>query len=305
MFVIDGVQAGSMQDINPNDIESIQVLKDAGSAAIYGVSGGNGVAIITTKKGKSGKSIFSYDAFYGTQQPKSGNVFNLLNSQGMKTLVAGIDPARAAKVYPNNTIPTYGYHGPTTSGVTNDPTILNSYNFDASNPANDFLIMQFNQTGTDWYHAVFKPAPIQSHTITASGGGMKNTYLVSFNYLDQEGTMVYTYLKRYVARVNTTFSITDHVRVGEHAYITYRQTPFYGGGLSSQNEGDVVGNLFISPTIPVYDVKGNFAGTFDTPGGEPPGTSTNPVAIQARTANNYNKTWNILGDAFADWLAFQ
>jgi TonB-linked SusC/RagA family outer membrane protein len=300
LYVIDGVQVGGMGDINPTDIESIQVLKDAGSAAIYGVSGGNGVIIVTTKKGKSGKTVFNYDGFYGSQNPKGGNVLHLLDSKGMLDLVSQLDPTRAAKLYPNGKIPKYGYHGPTTSGVTDDDAILSSYNFDAANPANDFLVMKFNQTGTDWFHEVFKPAAIQSHTITASGGSSKNSYLLSLNYLDQQGTMIYTYLKRYAVRINTIFNINDHFRMGEHAYITYRQTPFYGGAFSNQNESNLISNLFISPTIPVHDAGGNFAGTYDVPGGEPLGTSFNPVAMQTRTRNNYFRSWNLLGDAFME-----
>lgn len=80
LVIIDGVPA-SLHDINPNDIASIQVLKDAGSAAIYGVRGSNGVIIVTTKSGQAGKTRFSYDGYIGTQRPLSGNVFHLLNSQ--------------------------------------------------------------------------------------------------------------------------------------------------------------------------------------------------------------------------------
>src|SRR6185312_15362161 len=80
LYVVDGVQQGDMRDVNPNDIESISVLKDAGATAIYGVGGGNGVVVITTKKGKQGKTRFTYDAFYGTQRPLGGNPYGVLSS---------------------------------------------------------------------------------------------------------------------------------------------------------------------------------------------------------------------------------
>lgn len=83
LYIIDGVQ-GSIRDLNANDIESIQVLKDAGAASIYGVRGSNGVIIVTTKRGKSGKATVTYDAYVGTQRPASGNPF-LLNTQEMAT----------------------------------------------------------------------------------------------------------------------------------------------------------------------------------------------------------------------------
>jgi TonB-dependent SusC/RagA subfamily outer membrane receptor len=102
LYVIDGVQSGSMSDVNPNDIASIQVLKDAGAASIYGVSGGNGVVIITTKKGKQGKTVFSYDGYYGTQVPKGGNVFNKLNPSEMSKLAYAVNDVSTTKaLYPD------------------------------------------------------------------------------------------------------------------------------------------------------------------------------------------------------------
>ncbi|MCZ0211510.1 TonB-dependent receptor plug domain-containing protein, partial [Streptomyces sp. UMAF16] len=85
LVMIDGVQ-GNLQDVNPSDIESIQVLKDAGAAAIYGVQGSNGVIIVTTKRGRQGKARISYDAFVGTQRPLK-NGFNLENTQGYANVV--------------------------------------------------------------------------------------------------------------------------------------------------------------------------------------------------------------------------
>ncbi len=84
LVIIDGVQAG-LNNINAEDIESIQVLKDAGAASIYGVRGANGVIVVTTKKGKAGKAVLSYDSYYGTQRPLK-NGFNLLNPQEMADL---------------------------------------------------------------------------------------------------------------------------------------------------------------------------------------------------------------------------
>jgi TonB-dependent SusC/RagA subfamily outer membrane receptor len=129
LYVVDGVQVGDMSLVNPNDIESISVLKDAGAAAIYGISGGNGVIVVTTKKGKAGKSQLSYDGFYGVQEPLSGNVWDLMNpvQQSQLAFTAG-DKATQA-LYPGGpgVIPTYGYHGATAppgfgvAGVTSDP----------------------------------------------------------------------------------------------------------------------------------------------------------------------------------------
>lgn len=303
LYVIDGVQTNSMSDINPNDIESISVLKDAGSAAIYGVSGGNGVVLITTKRGKSGKSTISYDGYYGTQVPPGGNVWHILSPTDMSKLayVAG-DNGTASKIYPGGagTIPTYGWAGTLGAGAGN--TIdLSTYKFDPNTPGNDFLIQKFNQQGTDWFHEIFNSAPIQSHTVTASGGNDKNQYLFSLGYLDQQGTLIYTYLKRYQARVNTVFNINDHFRVGENVTLYYRQTPYNGGSFGNQAENNAISMSYrIMPQIPVYDIGGNFGGTFDGPGGEPLGNASNPVANQYRTKDNYNKSWNVVGSAYAE-----
>src|SRR6185312_877569 len=150
LYVVDGVQVGDMSTVNPNDIASISVLKDAGAAAIYGISGGNGVVVVTTKKGQAGATKLSYDGFYGTQRPLSGNVWHLMNPEQQSELAfrAGDKPTEA--LYPGGAgvIPTYGYHGNTAagafgnSGVTNDAGILQYYNFDKSNPGNDFLIQK-------------------------------------------------------------------------------------------------------------------------------------------------------------------
>src|SRR5665213_2164693 len=180
LYVIDGVQVGDMSTLNPNDIASISVLKDAGAAAIYGISGGNGVVVVTTKRGQSGATKISYDGFYGTQRPLSGNVWHLMNPEQQSELAFRAKDKPTEALYPGGAgvIPTYGYHGPAgsggafgNSGVTSDPGILQYYNFDASNPGNDFLIQKFaTGAGTDWFHSVFKPAPTQQHTLTASGG---------------------------------------------------------------------------------------------------------------------------------------
>ncbi len=108
LYIIDGVQ-GDIHNINPNDIQSIQILKDAGAASIYGVRGSNGVVIITTKKGKSGKTVFSYDLSYGIQQPLSGNPFHLLNTQEMAALTFKADPSTI--LYPGGIVPDFLYQG--------------------------------------------------------------------------------------------------------------------------------------------------------------------------------------------------
>jgi TonB-linked SusC/RagA family outer membrane protein len=310
LYVIDGVQAGDMSNVNPNDIESISVLKDAGSAAIYGIAGGNGVIVITTKKGKAGKSQISYDGFYGTQQPLSGNVFNLMNPEQQSQLAFTAGDKATEALYPGGpgVIPTYGYHGTTgvpvfgTAGVTSDPNILQYYKFDPANPSNDFLIQKFaTGAGTDWFHAVFKQAPEQSHTITGSGGNDKSTYLFALEYLNQQGTLLNNFDKKYQARVNTTTSVlNNHVRFGETGFVTYTEANGDYNGTQQQEGGPIAYIFREMPIIPVYDVAGNYGGGYDGPSGEPLGNGSNPYAILARNSTNHEHFVRVDGNIFAE-----
>ncbi len=310
LYVIDGVQVGDMSTLNPNDIASISVLKDAGAAAIYGISGGNGVVVVTTKRGQSGATKISYDGFYGTQRPLSGNVWHLMNPQQQSELAfrAGDKPTEA--LYPGGAgvIPTYGYHGPAgsggafgSSGVTSDPGILQYYNFDASNPGNDFLIQKFaTGAGTDWFHSIFKPAPTQQHTITASGGNDHSNYLFSVNYVDQEGTLLNNYEKRASARLNTNFVVKKHIRFGENGYVTARQNNGGYNGTQQQEGGGIAFTYREMPIIPVLDVKGNYGGTYDGPTGEPLGNGQSPYAMQSHQSTNKAHFVTIEGNVFAE-----
>jgi TonB-linked SusC/RagA family outer membrane protein len=309
LYVIDGVQVGDMSTVNPNDIESISVLKDAGAAAIYGISGGNGVIVVTTKKGRPGKTTISYDAYYGTQRPLSGNVWHLMNPQQQSELAFTAKDAATQALYPGGPgkIPTYGYHGPSAvgtfgaSGVTSDNSILQYYKFDAANPGNDFLIQQFaTGSGTDWFHSIFTPAPEQSHTITASGGGDRSTYLFAVNYLNQKGTLLNNYEKRYQARLNTSFTVKDHIRFGESGYVTYRENNGGYNGTQQQEGGSISYTYREMPIIPVYDVQGHFGGGFDGPTGEPLGNGSNPYAIMARQSTNKAHFVTVQGNIFAE-----
>jgi len=310
LYVIDGVQTGDMSLVNPSDIESISVLKDAGAAAIYGISGGNGVIVVTTKKGKAGKTTVSYDGYYGTQQPLGGNVWHLMNPSQQSQLAFTAGDLATEKLYPGGpgTIPTYGYHGGSavgtfgSAGVTSDPGILQYYKFDASNHGNDFLIQQFaTGAGTDWFHTIFKNAPEQQHTITASGGTDKSTFLFALNYVNQQGTLIEDYEKRYQARLNSTFSVFNNkIRIGENGFVTYREN---NGGYngSQQNEGGSISYTYREmPVIPQFDVAGHYGGTYDGPGGEPLGNGSSPYYQQMSQATNNAHFVYVQGNLFAE-----
>ncbi|MEP7107121.1 MAG: TonB-dependent receptor [Ferruginibacter sp.] len=293
LVVIDGTP-GNMHDLNVNDIQSIQVLKDAGAAAIYGVRGSNGVIIITTKKGKHGKPVVTYDAYIGTQRPlKEG--WNLANPTENANAIweqyknTGI--AASHKQYGSGATPVIPDYITPTAGKEGDP---------GTNPATYALytnqITKANKSGTDWFHEIFKPALIQDHNISVSGGGDKSTFLFSMNYHDQDGTLIYNYLKRYSARLNSTFDISDHIRIGENAYFIYKKNPGYLN-LPGVNNGNSINYAFRMPAIvPVYDINGNFAGG----GSQSLGNASNPVAVMARTKDNKGNDWQVMGNVFAE-----
>lgn len=294
LVIIDGTQ-GSLHDLNVNDIQSIQVLKDAGAASIYGVRGSNGVIIVTTKKGKRGKPVITYDAYYGTQRPISGNVWNLANPEEAASAIwqtytnLGLQPSH--KQYGNGSTPVIPDYITPTAGKEGDPN---------TNPATYALytnqITRANKAGTDWYHEIFRPAHIQSQNISVSGGGEKSTFLFTFGYFDQPGTLMNTYLKRYSIRLNSTFNIGEHIRIGENAFLVYKQNPSYTG-LPGVNNANSINAAYRMPSIvPVYDIMGNFAGG----GSQSLGNAPNPVAIMARTKDYKGNIWQTNGNVFVE-----
>ncbi|MES2266618.1 MAG: TonB-dependent receptor [Bacteroidota bacterium] len=304
LYVVDGLQTGSISNLNPNDIESISVLKDAGAAAIYGVSGGNGVVVVTTKKGKQGKATISYDAFYGTTQPLGGNVFNTLNADQYEQLLLKADPGNALLL--NGKIADYGYQAGTGArGVFNQATAANflpNYHLD-NDPARDYLIQKFVKgAGTDWFHEIFKSAPLQQHSLSASGASDKSNYFMSLGYTNQQGTLINTYFKRYQARVNTTFSVKDHIRLGENMSFHYISSPNGGGGLvggGNLNEGNPISETYRAlPIIPVRDIAGNLGGTYAGPAAL--GNALNPVGMQERQKTTNTNEYGLQGTVFAE-----
>jgi len=175
LYVVDGVATTNISDLNPKDIESLQVLKDAGAASIYGSRASNGVIIITTKKGR-GKTTVAYDGYYGRQIVAGGNPYNLLTPQG-NAQVEWLALQEAHRLNPNVPIqdPEYG------SGSTpvlpdyifpvgaheGDPSVdpskyyVNPNYTDPNDPTTFYRIVKANKQGTDWYHEVNKDAPIQ------------------------------------------------------------------------------------------------------------------------------------------------
>ncbi|WP_374164525.1 SusC/RagA family TonB-linked outer membrane protein [Arcticibacter sp. MXS-1] len=302
LYVIDGVPTQNVSDINPNDIASIQVMKDAGSASIYGSRAANGVIIMTTKRG-SGEPKVQYDAYYGSQRPKGGKVWDILSPQEMANLklAARKNSGEPLKddLYgagPEYTLPDYiAPEGLKEGDPRTDPSryYLNPLFTTAAEYNSFYRITKANKAGTDWYHEIFRPAPITSHNLSVNGGTEKATYMFSANYFNQEGTLLETYMKRYSIRANTSYTIKKNIRIGENLEYSIMDNPTIAG-LSADN---AIGHAFREqPIIPVYDIMGNYGGSY----GGSLGDAYNPVAMLRRTANNKTQDNRLFGNVYAE-----
>lgn len=315
LYVIDGVPTkGDLNTLNLGDIESMQILKDASAASIYGSRAGNGVVIVTTKRGKPGKSVITYDTYFGTQQP--GKLLETLNTQEYADLIweakknsggshiANGNPTHsqfgngASPVIPDYIFPSGTMEGDAKVARNPDGTYANySTNIDGANfNKTNWLITKANKEGTKWMEEIFNPAPIQNHQIGASGGSESGRYALSLNYFDQEGIMVNTNFKRYSIRANTEFVINKRVRIGENFQVGYSERVNQPGGNST--ESNPISFAFRQqPIIPLYDVSGvNFGGAR----GGVLGNSRNPVADLWRNKDNKQKNVRLFGNAFAE-----
>lgn len=296
LYIVDGtpVQDTYLNWLNPNEIGSIQVLKDASAASIYGSRAGNGVVIIETKRGRSGQRHVTLDVRTGVATPFRGYDDMLtLNSldyfQVVKTAYtnAGLPIPRNIYGDPNNpSVPAYIWPN-NGVGQTTDTLDPSTYSFPNS------LIMP-GSTGTNWWKAVFGAGQFRDANLAVSGGGEDNAYHVSFSYLDQEGTAAFNRLRRGNVRVNTTFRV-NRVTVGENIGLS-RQTSYGGLDDDADREGSIVGkNIFQQPVVPIYDIAGNFAS------GKALGLSnlTNPLKIASAGQNDISTNDRIFGNVFA------
>ncbi|MEP7320398.1 MAG: SusC/RagA family TonB-linked outer membrane protein [Saprospiraceae bacterium] len=299
LYVIDGVE-GNINSINPYDIESLQVLKDAGAYSIYGVRGANGVIVITTKKGKGSKTKIDYDFYISSTRPLKHGL-DLLNPQENADLLwIALKNSKQVSANGNPSTPRFG-NGPMPvlpdylfAGHHIDTLYEGSpyvnpslYNIDKSAGA-IYQIQKFNKTGTDWFHETFKPALSQNHTITVSGGNDYNHFLFSMGYLDQQGTLINTSLKRYTARVNTEFTALDVIRIGENLQISSSQNPNTGNSIYP--------SLMTDPYLAVYDIKGN-PGSY---GDGYAGLASNPLSSRLLSKDNIGNNWQLFGNTYLE-----
>jgi TonB-dependent starch-binding outer membrane protein SusC len=316
LWIIDGVRSFDKGNnwLNPNDIESIQVLKDASAASIYGSAASNGVIIVTTKKGKPGRTKVSYNGYVGVQSPVGGYDKMLINdplqmAEAMHDYYAnskGFDEIPSDNYYHqyelNGTLPTYtwpvgnlGPDGQTIIGPTGVSTgvQLSDYKYF------DQLIMGSNPSGTNWWDELFDPAVMSEHNLGISGGNENAQFNLGAGYLKQNGTMIHTGYDRFTLRANSSFK-TGKLTFGEN--ITLARTEKISQIGSNQDNQNAITMTLLQHTItPVYDIAGNFAGAKALSNGG------NPVALQIRNKDNKSNDYRVFGNTFAelavtDWL---
>lgn len=304
LYVIDGVQMrGGSNLVNPNDIETITVLKDPSNTALYGAQGGNGVIVITTKTGRRGAAPkLEYNGYGSLETPTTYPEFmspqeyadaywNYLKNSNLP-LTSPLYGSGATPVLPDYIIERTGL--PVLVAAEGSPAVSPSlYNL------NSYRILRTNKQGTDWFRSVFDQSFSHNHQLTVSGATDKSNYSLGVGYLNNEGTLVGTYFTRYSLRVNTEFRPATWLRLGENVQFSYTQSAGVSNG--NHNPQGMLGDLYQrSGLIPIYDIMGNYSGPKDfasTPALRPGGN--NPVLGQ-RSSDDRSGGYNagMIGSAF-------
>jgi len=319
LYIVDGVPVGSTDFLNPDDIESTTVLKDAAAASIYGARAANGVIIYTTKRGRRGnqKLRVDYNGMIGFTDPGTG--LAMMNPQDFAntTWLAETNQARIDGRAPNyehpqfgtGTTPTLPYYinvggasgvpGPFTPEQIEEQRAL--YNIDPTKGPVHQLVRAATGEGTDWYDAITRTAPLNRHSIGLNGGSETSRFFIGLGYQDQAGILLNNDFRRISFRANSEFDVTKRFRIGENFQATYRRalgiTGDAGGAGSSDDENDILQAFRMPSIIPVYDEFGGYGGTaargFNNP--------RNPVANRDGLVDNRSFNANIFGNVYAEY----
>lgn len=284
LYIIDGVPTKSgMHELNGNDIESIQVLKDAASASIYGSRAANGVIIITTKKGKEGQIKINFDTSIAASMYT--NKMEVLNAEEYGRAMwqayvnEGQDPNTNALGYKYS----WGYDA---NGYPQLNNISMSKYLDSANtvPAAD----------TDWFDETTRTGIIQQYNVSVSNGSEKGSSFFSLGYYKNIGIIKDSDFERFSARINSDYNlIGKFLTIGEH-FTLNRTSEVQAPGGFLQNV------LQFNPSLPVYDINGEYAGPV---GGYP--DRENPVARLDRNSDNRYTYWRMFGDAYINLTPFK
>lgn len=284
LYVIDGVAGGDINTLNPSDIESIDVLKDAASAAIYGARAANGVILVTTKTGRKGRIEVAYDGYYGVQNVSK--MPDLLNAK------------QYMEIYNEERV--IGQNNPNAA-----------IDFSAKIPGLYQQIMSGQWEGTDWMEEIRNEnAPIQNHAINLSGGSDQSLFSLGFSYTSQEGILgkpVEPHSDRYTVRLNSDHVIykkngIDVIKVGETFNYSFRQRS--GIAIAGMYYNDIRNMLTGSPIVPAYNEQGEFYARDDVRASGIEGLSSrlyNPLAQMALNRGmNETQNYNINSNAYLE-----
>ncbi|PXV65035.1 TonB-linked SusC/RagA family outer membrane protein [Dysgonomonas alginatilytica] len=271
LYVIDGMPADNMNDLNPSDIERIDVLKDAASAAIYGSRAANGVVIISTKKGsKSDKVNVTFNTFQGFSAPQ--HKIDVLNAQQ------------------RNMIHLEAYANDFNSIANPTQDQINAYNKNIAYYSTPFA----QETRTNWQDEVFTNSAYQgNYDLSVAGGSDKIKYNIMGGHLTQDGILKGTSFKRTTFRVNTETDITKKLKFGENLMITHSKQNIVPD--MSASSGAIISALRADPSVPVYDENANLSGS-----GPLGADIQNPVGIIQR-ADRVRTRDRIFGNVYAQY----
>ncbi|GAB2766313.1 TonB-dependent receptor [Rhabdobacter roseus] len=280
LYVIDGVPAGGLNNIDPKDIESLEVLKDASAAAIYGSRAANGVILITTRKGtRDGKISVNVDSYIGTQS--AWRTLPLLNRDQYVR---------------------YGTALFTNAGDDLPPRFAN-----LNTPIYEGATQTFAQTDTDWQDVMFNPAPIMDHQVSISGGNANSRFYSSVGYFNQDGILPFTNYRRQSFRINSDHKIGKRLTVGQTllAATDFRRQERDGGGRSL-----VMNIMRMTPYWPERDPTklGGFSTTSNSLDATDPENPLRIVEQEQQFRTNHGV--KLLGTLFAelqitDWLRYR
>ena len=311
LFIIDGMPyTGKLSWLNSEDIESLQVLKDASAASIYGSRANNGVVIITTKKGRTGPPKVALDVYYGTQRANQNTFPKYLTPQQYAefyfTQLRNAGLAANSENYGTDInkpkLPEYLIaglaKGLAVTAADADPA---KYMY-SQDPETFYQITKANQAGTNWLKEITQAAPIANYQLTVTGGGENSNYALSGGYFDQVGIVKHTGFKRYTIRANSNFvALNNRLTIGENMMYSATQSQGFATNPNTpgayMNEGSPIAWAYrIQTIIPVYDIKGNFGGTR----GSQLGNAENPLAVLYRAKDNIWISNQFFGSAYAD-----
>ncbi len=278
LYVVDGVPVQSTNFLNPDDIATTTVLKDAASASIYGARAANGVIVFTTKNGdrERRKMEVSYNGMVGFTDPNVNGSPKMLNPQEMAewTHIAYENNARANGTEPQYTHPQYGtnatprlpdyLHANGENGVVGAVDLAAIQAAYEADPENVFLIKP-NLEGTNWYDAITRTAQIHRHSLGFSGGTENGRYYFGLGLQEQAGILLENDFSRYSFRANSEWDLMPWLSIGQNLQFTYRSVTGQQGGQGgigiADDESEVLSAYRMPTIIPVFDEFGSYAST--------------------------------------------